>query len=202
MARKFLHNFYAGTIIKNQSFKNSSCLLSQKIKIMKKIIAMAIAAVSFAACNNAGDTTATVDSSSATTTTITPTETTTSSSATYTAADGDVTYMDKKVRVRKSGEWVDADNDVRLDDGVVVYKNGKVKKDGKEVELHDGEIVNRTGNFFDRSGRAIGNAWDATKEAGKDAGKAIKNTAEKVGDKLEGVVDKNDEDDKKKKIDN
>ena len=45
---------------------------------------------------------------------------------------------------------VDADNDVTLDDGVVVTRTGRVRRDGKEVELHDGEVVSKTGRFFDK----------------------------------------------------
>ncbi len=183
--------------------------INLKLKVMKKIIVIAMAAVSIAACNNTEQETATTErtDTTSTTTTTAPTETTsstssTSSTSTYTTADGDVTYRDKKVRIRKNGEWVDTDDDVKLDNGIVVYRNGRVRKDGKEIELEDGEVVNRTGNFFDKSGRAIENAWDATKEGAKDAGRAIKNTAEKVGDKVESVVDKNDKDDKKNNIDN
>jgi len=33
----------------------------------------------------------------------------------------------------RNGAWVDADDDVKLDDGVVVYRTGHVKKDGREV---------------------------------------------------------------------
>lgn len=101
---------------------------------MKKIIAIAFAAVSLAACNNNGadnDTAESTGTTSATTSTtpdtISTTTTTTNSSA-YTAADGDVTYTNKKVRVMKNGQWVDADNDVKLDNGIVVYRNGRVKK--------------------------------------------------------------------------
>ena len=161
----------------------------QKTKIMKKIIAMALAAISLAACNDNGTDNDTVDTKDTTSTTSTTTITTS-----YSPADGDVTYRDKKVRVMKNGEWVDADDDVKLDNGVVVYRNGRVKKDDKEIELEDGEVVNRTGNFFDKSGRSIENAWDATREGVKEAGKAVGNAAEKVGDKVEKAVDKDDND--------
>ena len=147
---------------------------------MKTFFAMAIAAVSFAACDNAATDNTKVETT--TTTNTTPNSTTNTNSKNYTARDGDVTYRENKVRVMRNGEWVNADNDVKLDNDVVVYKHGRIKKDNREVELKDGEIVNRTGDLFDRSGNAIENAWDATKEGAKDAGRAIKNTAEKVRD--------------------
>ncbi|MEJ7679278.1 MAG: hypothetical protein WKG06_15765 [Segetibacter sp.] len=107
---------------------------------MKKIIAVALAAVSFAACNNNGADNAAADTTSMTSTanttsmaSTTDTASTTSTTATtttsaYTAVDGDVSYRDKKVRIMKNGKWVDADNDVTLDNGLVVYRSGRVKK--------------------------------------------------------------------------
>ncbi len=158
---------------------------------MKKIIALAIVATSFVACENKETGKVEVDSS-------TTTATTPSTSSAYNATDGDVTYTDKRVRVMRNGQWVDADEDVKLDNGVVVYRDGRVRRDDLEIEMEDGEVVNRTGNFFDRSGRAIDNAWDVTKEGAKDAGRAVKNTANKVGQKVEDVLDNDDKDDKKK----
>jgi len=185
---------------------NKILAINIKLKVMKKIITMAFAAVSLAACNNTEadnatvetDTTSTATSATSdtnsTTTSTTPdttsTTTTTTTSSAYTAADGDVTYRDKKVRVMKGGKWVDADNDVKLDNGTVVYRNGRVKKDGKEIELKDGEVANRTGNLFDKSGRAIENAWDATKEGAKDAGKAVKEGAKDAGNAVKKAADK------------
>ena len=93
-------------------------------------------------------------------------DTTTTMSSTYsvyTPEEGDGIYRDNTVKVMKNGQWVNAENDVKMDDGVVVYRNGKVIKGDKEVELHDGEIVNKAGNFFNRSGEAFEDAWDATK---------------------------------------
>lgn len=190
---------------------------------MKKIFVLAIAAVSFAACNNTeadtttGESSTSADSVSSTSTTtpsgtsgtmggasdtaLTSTSTTTSTSSVYTAADGDVVYRDKKVKVMKGGKWVDADNDVKLDNDVVVSSKGKVRKAGKEVTMKEGEIVNRTGNFFDKSGHAIENAWGATKEGAKDLGndvkegvsdavKDVKKATKKAGDKVGDATDK------------
>ena len=154
---------------------------------MKKIIAIASAAILLAACNDNGTDNATIE-----TTDTTSTMSTTTVSTSYTPAEGDVTYREKKVRVWKNGDWVDADDDVKLDNGVVVYRTGKVKKDDREIELKDGEVVNRSGNFFDKTGRAIENAWDATKEGVKDAGKAVGNAAEKVGEEAKDAVTDDD----------
>lgn len=151
---------------------------------MKKIIAIAFTAFSLAACN-------TTETDKSTSTTIDTTGVDTTTTTTYSAVEGDITYRDKKVRVMKKGEWVDADKDITLDNGVIVGRDGRVKKEGKEVELKDGEIVNRTGRFFDQTGRAIEDAWEVTKDGAKDAGHAIKKTAEKLGERVNDAVDGN-----------
>ncbi|HSB92556.1 MAG TPA: hypothetical protein VLC28_05535, partial [Flavitalea sp.] len=81
---------------------------------MKRFIALAIAAGSFAACaDNAGDTTKTESRDTSTTVTATPLDTTmtttTTATTTYTPADGDVTYRDNKVMVMRNGAWEEAD---------------------------------------------------------------------------------------------
>ncbi len=145
---------------------------------MKKFFIMALVAASLTACNDndADDNDATVTTEDATTTTTTTTA--------YTPAEGDATYRNGKVMVWKGNDWVAADNDVNMDDNVVVYRNGEVKRDGKVVVLHDGEVVSRTGRFFDNAGNAIDNAWDATKEGVKDAGRAVEKAAQKTGDAI------------------
>lgn len=150
---------------------------------MKKVIVLAFVALFFIACKDSNETEKTTVESN-------ENNTITDTSETYLPEDGDVLYTDKKVRVRKNGKWVDADNDVTLDNGVVVTRNGRVRKDGRERNLEDGYILNKTGDFFDRSGRAIENAWDATKEGAKDAGRAVKDAAEKVGDKTKDLLDR------------
>ncbi|MGZ5246288.1 MAG: DUF6799 domain-containing protein [Flavitalea sp.] len=147
---------------------------------MKKILAMALVAFSFVACNDADDDNDSIDSVD-TTVTATPPPTTS-----YTPVDGDVTYTEKKVMVMRNGAWVEAEKEVELDNDVIVYRDGRVKKADREIVLEDGEIVSRTGNFFDRTGNAIENAWDDTKRGVKKAGKAVGDAAEKVGDKIDG----------------
>ncbi|HEV7332661.1 MAG TPA: DUF6799 domain-containing protein [Flavisolibacter sp.] len=133
---------------------------------MKKLLTIALAAFSLVACENANNTASTED-------TTTTTTTTTSENAAYAPAEGDVTRRDGKVMVMRNGEWVEADRDVEMDNGVVVYKDGRVVRDGNEVELEDGEVVNKTGEFFDRTGRAIENAWDDAKQGVKKAAKEV-----------------------------
>jgi hypothetical protein len=80
--------------------------------------------------------------------------------------------------IYRNGQWVEANEDVRMDNDVVVTRNGRVIRDGRERDLEDGQVVNRTGEFFDKTGRAIENAWDDTKEG-----------IRKAGDKIEDAVD-------------
>lgn len=162
---------------------------------MKKIFGLAIVSMAFFACNDNESPSINEDTRDTSTTVIeTPAPATDN---VYVPVDGDITYRDNKVHVMRNGAWVEADDDVKLDNGVVVYRTGKVKKDGKEVELEDGVVVTKDGNFFDRTGRAIENAWDATKEGVKKAGKEIEKGAEKAGDKASDAVHDDDHDEKK-----
>lgn len=166
---------------------------------MKKIMALAFAAVSLAACNDSTTDTTTVETTDSTSTTITPAPDTTTTMATdtntsmaYAPTEGDVTYREKKVRVYRSGQWADADGDITLDNGVVVSKNGRVTRDGKAIDLEDGEVVTKTGNFFDRAGNTIEKGWDKTKEGVKDAANAIEKGAKKVGKEAKDLVTDDD----------
>jgi hypothetical protein len=152
---------------------------------MKKIFAIGLLALSFAACGDA-DNDDRIESNEMNPDTVATTTTTTTS---YSPVDGDVIYRDEKVFVMRNGAWVEADEDVKLDNGVVVHKDGHVIKDDREIELNDGEMVNKSGDFFDRTGVAIENAWDDTKRGVKKAGKAVGNAAEKLGDKTKDAVD-------------
>lgn len=161
---------------------------------MKTIIVMAFATVSLAACsdNVTDDTTVDKKDTAITAPDTTSTISRTATSTSYPAGEGDVTYRNKKLVVMKNGQWVDADDDVKLDSSVIVYRNGRVKKNGKEIELEDSEVVTRSGNFFDKTGRAIEKAWDATKEGVKDAGRAVGKAAKKVGEKAKDAVTDDD----------
>lgn len=112
---------------------------------------------------------------------------------TYTPADGDVTYREDKVRVWRDGAWVDTEDEVKLDNGAVVYKDGRVKKDDKEIKLEDGEVVNKTGNFFDETGRALEKGWDDVKEGVKEMGNDIEKGANKAGEQIDSDHDNNND---------
>jgi major membrane immunogen (membrane-anchored lipoprotein) len=153
---------------------------------MTKIIATVFAATFFlAACNESK----TTDTTSVADTTNNTAVTTTTTTTTYTPAEGDVQYSGSKLMVMRNGAWVEADADVKYDNGVTVYRNGRVEKGDYEVTLNDGEVVNKSGDFFDKTGNAISNVWDATKEGASAAGRAVKKGVGKVGDKIEGVFD-------------
>ena len=144
---------------------------------------MAILATTFTACNNADtNNDGVVDND----TLMTTTTTTATTNTTYTPGEGDATYRSGKLMVYKNGDWVAADKDVTLDNDVIVYKNGEVKKDSKTVTLNDGEVVTRTGNFFDKTGAAIEDGWNATKDGVKKAGNAIGDAAKDVKDAVDG----------------
>src|SRR5688572_9764965 len=111
---------------------------------MKKIMMIALAAGLFAACNNETESTTTESDTTASTMTAPPVQETAPSA--YAPQEGDVSYREKRVQVWRGGAWVDADDDVKLDNNVVVYRNGRAKRDDKEIELEDGVIVDRSGN--------------------------------------------------------
>lgn len=175
---------------------------------MKKFFLLALVAASLVACNS--------DTSSNSADTDSDTAVVIDSGVVevpvITYHEGDVIRKDGKVSVWKEGNWVVVEKDIVLDNGVVIAPNGNVKsKEGKVIVLEEGAYVNRTGNFFDRAGNAIQNAWDATKtgvsnaaeatkegvkdaadatkDGLKDAGKTIKSGAEKVGEKTKQIVD-------------
>ena len=167
---------------------------------MKKIFVLAFAAASIVACNNGETSTTTTDSSNMNTASMdtsanTNTSATTTTSSTYTASEGDVTYKNNKVMIYKGQAWVPADKDITLDSGVVVYRDGRVVRNGTTVRIEDGQVVSRTGNFFDKAGNALDNAWDATKTGAKAVGGAVKDAANAVGNKVHDAVT---DDDKKK----
>src|SRR5690349_21315979 len=129
---------------------------------MKKIFAIAFAACTLAACSDT-KTEETTDVDTMTTTTVEPATTTTTTTVTHTPGDGDITYNGGKVQVYRNNTWEDANDDVKMDNGVVIYRDGRAMRDGNEVMLEDGYTVDRDGNVWDRTGNAISDAWDATK---------------------------------------
>ena len=140
---------------------------------MKNFFLMAATSVLLFACNDSGESTSVrVDS----------TDHSATANDGYKASEGDVSYREGKVVVWRNNEWVETNDDVKLENGVVVRKNGEVERDGKVVVLKDGEVVDRTGRFFDRAGNAIENAWDDVKEGVKEGAKDVKEGVKDVFD--------------------
>ena len=107
---------------------------------------------------------------------------------TYVATEGDVIYRDGKVMVWRNDAYVLADEDVKLDDNVIVKKNGDVVRNGKTVRLEEGEAVTRTGKWFNKAGEGIEDGWDAAKKGVNKAGDAIKKGANKVGEEVKDII--------------
>ena len=161
---------------------------------MKKTLFFAAIAVALASCGNQEsqtDTETTVNAETPVATDGTDNTTPVSATKTYTAEDGDVMIKDGKLLEYKNGNWVVAEKDITLADGTVVSLKGDVKnKDGKMISIKDGETVKKTGEFFDKAGNAVSNAWDATKEGVKDAADATKEGLKNAADATkEGVKD-------------
>lgn len=155
---------------------------------MKRILALAIAATTLYACGDNASNEAADDREDAAISSPAPSNETSA----YTPSEGDVIHEGDDIKVYRNGQWVESEDEVTLDNGAIVYDDGRVVKDNKEVKLDDGEVVNKTGNFFDRTGKAIEKGWEDVKQGAKEMGKDIEKGANKVGDKVEGTVDDND----------
>jgi len=146
---------------------------------MKKMFFIAgIATCMFACTNETKDSTTTVKPDSATNTT----NNTANKPTTYTSSEGDVSYRNGKVMVWRNNEWVVADNDVTLDNGIVVRRNGRLVRDNEEVEFEDGVVVDKSGRFFDKAGNVIEDGWDGVKKGAKEAKEGVKKGANEVKD--------------------
>ena len=154
---------------------------------MKKIFFMLATAGFLASCNTPNAEKTINTTQTGTTTTV------------YSPAEGDVIMKEGTTMTYTNGVWVANTGSTTMKNGMVITKEGVVTQDSKTVYLREGDAVNKTGNFFDRTGVAIDNAWDATKrganqaaEATKnaleDAGKAIGKGARKIGDKTDSMV--------------
>ena len=150
---------------------------------MRKILVLGFAMCLLAACDSYNDKN---DQDNTDTVSITYDETVTHE---YAPVEGDVIYYNGKVQVYKNDTWVDADEDVKVKDGIIVYRDGRAVKNGTYVVLEDGYIVDREGNVWDRAGNTISDAWNSTKHGVKKAGKAIGDAAKKAGDKVKDAVD-------------
>lgn len=150
---------------------------------MKQMIVLALAAVSFTSCGDQKTTETTIVTSDSVTTDYADTasmmtNSTTDNTVTYSPSEGDIAYKDGKVMVWKNNAYVVSEKDVTLDDGIVVKRNGNVSRNGKVVRLEEGETMSRTGRFFDRTGKAIEDGWDATKRGVKKATNKLKDAVD------------------------
>ena len=165
-------------------FKQSRKSFNLKINYMKRLFVFALAATTFAACNDQKNTDTTTVNTDSTTTVTTDVTTTT----TYVPGEGDVIYRDGKVMVWRNGVYVITDKDVTQDDGIVIKTNGTATRNGVVVKLEEGGAVTKTGRFFNSVGEAIEDGWDATKKGVNKAGQAIKKGANKVGEEVKDAV--------------
>lgn len=159
---------------------------------MKKIFLMASVVALLSACNANTDesTVETTDASGVVDDSEAPVTTTqTIVINKYTPADGDVIYRNNQLLVWRGDDWVIVEKDVTLENGVIIYRNGEVKKEGKTVKLKDGEVVTSVGKFFNKTGDAINDAWGSTKKGVNDAGNALDKAAKDIKKSVEG--DKN-----------
>ncbi|MBX2921369.1 MAG: hypothetical protein KF746_04180 [Chitinophagaceae bacterium] len=142
---------------------------------MKKALFLAALTAVFAACGNESKTES--EGATGSDVTVTPAETNKDeapATVTYTAEEGDVMWKEGKLLVYKDGNWSVAEKDITLNDGTVISLKGDISKDGKTINIKEGETVKKTGQFFDKAGNAVSNAWDAAKEAVKDGADAVK----------------------------
>ena len=104
----------------------------------------------------------------------TKTNETTTTTRTYSASEGDVSYRNGKVVVYRNNAWVDADDDITLDNGIVVRKTGRVAKDNEEYELEEGVVVTKKGNFWDKAGNVIEDGWEGVKKGFRKVKQEVK----------------------------
>jgi hypothetical protein len=150
---------------------------------MKKFILMIVGSLFLLSCDNKQTSTETTMESKDVGDSVVTTETTTTTS-TYIPSEGDVSYRNGKVVVWKNNAWVETSGDVVMNDGVVIKANGEVTKDGKQMRLEEGESVNTSGKFFNKTGEALEDAWDATKKGVRKAGEAIEKAGKKLGEEI------------------
>jgi hypothetical protein len=150
---------------------------------MKKIFVAILATCALGACNNASD--AEHTSADTVVTVETPVA---PPVASRTPVDGDIAYNGGRVQVYRVNTWEDSREDIKMTNGTVVRRDGKVIRDGNEYVMEDGYVLDRDGNVWDRTGAAVSDAWDATKRGAKKAGQAIENAVEKTGDKVKDAV--------------
>ena len=146
---------------------------------MKKLLVVAMVAMSLVACNEAEKTE---------TTTTTESKVVTENAA----VDGEYMMRDGKVVVMKGGEWIVITEPVTLSNGTVVKANGEVKNaDGVTVTLGSGQKVNNSGVVVTANGdNVFQDVGDGVKKGVNEAGDAIKTGAQKTGEAVKKGVNK------------
>jgi hypothetical protein len=187
VAQKFNHIHSCHNLQLTNSWVRQEYFLSKTHVIMKKMLLLVGLAACVVACTNETD--------SATTTTTTRTDTSNNTAATtttYTATEGDVTYRNGRVQVWRNNSWVDSDQDVTLDNGVVVRRNGRAVRNNEEVELEDGMVVNKSGRFFDKAGNVIEDGWDGVKKGANEAKEGVKKGFNEAKEEVKDVLNKDE----------
>lgn len=158
---------------------------------MKKTLGIVFGVALLAACNSSENQSAEATTDSSGSAVITVDTNMVAPPVTVQYTEGDVMLKEGKTYVYTNGNWVVAEKEIKLDNGIVIAPNGEVKsKDGKVVVLEEGEYVNKSGNFFDRTGNAVENAWDKTKEGVSKGAAATKDAAQKAAEATKEGVEK------------
>ena len=160
---------------------------------MKRLFFVAVVAMSLVACDDQQKSTTVVTDSTSmdrmnADTSMVRTNPTTTTSSVYSPSEGDLRYRAGKLEIYKNGQFVLAETDVTIDNGVIVRRNGEVVRDGQTVRIEEGGTLTRAGRLFDKAGQGLGDAWDATKTGVRKAGEAIKKAGQKVGEETKKVV--------------
>ncbi|HEX8315125.1 MAG TPA: DUF6799 domain-containing protein [Flavisolibacter sp.] len=158
---------------------------------MKKTFFLAGATALLFACNSETKDTTGTNTTAPTTTTNTSDNAANATSA-YSPTEGDVTYRDGRVQVWRNNNWAASDNDVTLDDGTVVRRNGRAVRNNEEVTLEDGTVVNKSGRFFDKAGNAVEDGWEGLKKGAKKAKEGIEKGAGEVKEEVKDAVNKDE----------
>lgn len=151
---------------------------------MKNLLLLLLFTGAFAACNESE-----AEETTATDSTVMTKEAPAPEPSARKAAEGDVSYEGGRVRLYRDNTWGDVNEDIMLDNGVVIRRDGRAMKDGEEYALEDGYIMDREGNVWDKTGKTVSDAWDATKHGVKKGAQAVGDAAEKAGEKARDAVD-------------
>lgn len=144
---------------------------------MKKIFLTAFVAAALMACNSTD-----TDDNTTTTATADSSTNTMMSTTAYTPSEGDVTFRNDKLMVYRNNGWEETTKEQTVGNGIVVHTNGAVTNGEQTDTLTDGQVVSHSGTFFDKSGRAIKDAWTSTKHGVGEAGEAVGHAAGEAGE--------------------